>query len=175
MPTQYNSDGSATCFGIADPSRMATFAPPRNGATQNAAIAAFYALEPPSALGLFSNYATLFALASANLNSTADQTFVQNPNLSFSQYVPLLIVASGASIPITTAEGGIYTGASKGGTIITPATQSYAGLATATTTINPQLAVSGQQTLPATPPMLSLTTPQGSAATANFTIMGLYA
>lgn len=174
MPTQYNSDGSVTCFGIADPSRTATYPPPRNGTTQNASVAAFYALEPPSPANLFSNYVTLFALAGADMNSTSDQVFIPNPSLSFSQYTPILIVASNPSISLTNAAGGIYSGASKGGTILCTASQVYSGLTTGSSIINPQVAVSGQQILSSSPPYLSLTTPQGSAATANFTIMGLF-
>jgi hypothetical protein len=176
MATEYNLDGSVTCWGIADPSRTATYAGPRNSAGQLASMAAFYALEPPlvpslSAAPVLGTVTTLFMISGANMNTTVDQAFSQM--FQFTKYTPTLIIASNASISLTTAAGGIYTGAGKAGVVLSPATQSFSGLTNNTAVINPVIAVPGQRILSSTPPYLSLTTPQGAASTADFTIMGL--
>lgn len=113
----------------------------------------------------------LFVLNAANMNSTADQQF--NQMFPFSKYVVSFVVAANPTASITTAAGGIYTAASKGGSAIIPASQVYSGLKTASDAINPQVATSGQELLSQSGVYLSLTTPQGSAATADLFIMGV--
>jgi len=121
--------------------------------------------RPPGASGL------LFYLKGANLNSTADQPFTVNGSLP-AKFRITDIVATNASGSPTTAVGGIYTAASKGGQAIIYAGQAYATLTAATAlqqlafgTGSAELSYSGT-------PILSLTTPQGSAMTADFYIFG---
>lgn len=71
---------------------------------------------------------------------------------------------------MTGSAGGIYPAASKGGTAIVGAGQVYTALTAATKNVG--LAVSNSDTQTITP-ILSLTTGHGSAATADFLIMGV--
>lgn len=49
MTVRWLGDGSAVCNGDADPSRTATYGPPKDGTAQKASIAAFFSLEPAPA------------------------------------------------------------------------------------------------------------------------------
>lgn len=111
----------------------------------------------------------LFTLKSANFNSNADQ--ILSPYFS-GKYRPKRIVITNASISLTTAAGGFYTAASKGGTAIVANTQTYSSLTTALLALEATLAVPNNVLAAATPLYLSLTTPQGSAATADIYIHG---
>jgi hypothetical protein len=112
-------------------------------------------------------------LIGANMNVTTDQPFVwliPTPTL----WVPRRIVARAASTSLTLAAGGIYSAASKGGTAMVAAAQLYAALTGPTLFLDLTIAaavLSGQAVLTTTP-ILSLTTAQGGAATANFYLFG---
>ena len=120
----------------------------------------------PSALG---QSRVLFHITSANMNSTADQTFVADYPLT--SYLITFIRIVNASTSLTTAVGGIYSAASKGGTALVANTQAYSALTGATLGLDATIAAFGKGALTATP-ILSLTTPQGGAATADLYIMG---
>lgn len=114
---------------------------------------------------------TLFTLT-ANMNTTADQPFVAA--FPIGSYVIDRIVIGQASISLTNATGGLYTGAGKTGDVIVNAGQAYQGLAVPTDQINPYIMMGGQKILSA-PPIMSLTAAQGVAATANIFVMGVAA
>lgn len=101
------------------------------------------------------------------MNTTADQAFTKA--FSFTNYVITAIYAINASASLSLAAGGIYTAAAKGGTPIVAAVQVYSGLTTATKVLTLTLANTDQQTAT---PILSLTTGQGAAATADFIVTG---
>ena len=110
-------------------------------------------------------------LLNANFNTTADQLFTMTMN---SKYRVTKVTVENASISLTTAAGGVYTGAGKSGTVIVAASQTYttAGAATAQDlTLNSPNAVNPN--LPTlTLLYLSLTTAQGAAATADVFVYG---
>lgn len=124
------------------------------------------------------NFATsgvlLGRLLAANMNVTTDQPFVMR---ALSTLVPFRITkisAGNASISLTTAAGGIYTAASKGGTAVVAAAQVYTTL-TGPTLIQSQTiaATPGNTIYPASQALfLSLTTAQGAGATADFYVWG---
>ena len=107
-------------------------------------------------------------LIGANMNSTGDQQIV-----IFSapaKYIIRRIVATNASISLTTAVG-IYTAVSKGGTAIVANSQAYSTLSASTKFLDLTLA-SNTDYRTATSLYLSLTTPQGAAATADIFVYG---
>lgn len=112
-------------------------------------------------------------LIGANMNSTADQQIV-----IFSapaKYIIRRIVATNASISLTTAVGGIYPAVSKGGTAIVASGQAYSGLTASGKFIDLTIAsgyTSGGDVLTVGSIYLSLTTPQGAAATADIYVFG---
>ena len=108
-------------------------------------------------------------LIGANMNSTGDQQIV-----IFSapaKYIIRRIVATNASISLTTAVGGIYTAVSKGGTAVVANSQAYSTLSASTKFLDLTLA-SNTDYRTATSLYLSLTTPQGAAATADIFVYG---
>lgn len=113
----------------------------------------------------------LFKLLGANMQSTSDQAFVKQG--AFTNYVPVAIIAQQASGGTSVAcVGGIYPSASKGGTPIVAAAQSWVTLTTAGVIVNAALAsVVGTNAQTATP-FLSLTTGSTAAATADFYVFG---
>ena len=102
-------------------------------------------------------------LAGANMNSTADQAIPIR--FDGSKYVPLRIYVTNASTSLTLAAGGIYTATSKGGTAIVAAGQVYSALTSSSKTLQTTIAVTDTRTESTL--YLSLTTAQGSAATAD--------
>lgn len=108
----------------------------------------------------------LFALT-ANMNVTTDQSMI--PDFVIGSYIIDRIEVYSASTSLTTAAGGIYTAASKGNTAIVAAGQAYSELTTAAKTMAATLATTDLRT---ETPILSLTTGQGSAATAIVEIWG---
>lgn len=112
-------------------------------------------------------------LISADMNSTADQQIV-----IFSapaKYIIRRIVVTNASVSLTTAAGGVYPQVSKGGTAIVAAGQAYSGLNATSKFIDLTIAsgyTSGGSILTAKSIYLSLTTPQGAAATADVYVYG---
>jgi hypothetical protein len=112
-------------------------------------------------------------LIGANMNSTSDQQIV-----IFSapaKYIIRRIVATNASISLTTAVGGIYPAVSKGGTAIVANSQVYSGLSASGKFVDLTVAsgyTSGGDVLTVKSIYLSLTTPQGAAATADIEVYG---
>lgn len=114
------------------------------------------------------------ALKQADMNSTNDQAIpISVPSLT---YMLDSITIANASISLTTAQGGFYTAASKGGTAVVANTQAYSTLTAAAldasgSAMTATLAAAGAnnaldiQTL-----YFSLTTGQGAAATADIRI-----
>lgn len=110
----------------------------------------------------------LFRLIGANMNVTADQSPVKL--FSFNEYTIDRIIVTNASISLTTAAGGVYSAASKGGTAIVAAAQAYAALTTSAAVLALTIANTNKRT---ETPILSLTTGQGSAATADVYLIGV--
>ena len=111
-------------------------------------------------------------LLSANMNSTADQAIPLFIPAGI-PYRPTKISVRNASVSLTTAVGGIYTAASKGGTAIVASGQAYSALTASTLNLDLTIvvAVVSLTVLPAgTLLYLSLTTGQGAAATADLFI-----
>jgi len=115
-------------------------------------------------------------LIGANMNSTADQaiTIVDIADYPSSKYIITStdIYVTNASISLTTAAGGIYTAASKSGAIVSAA-QTYSALTTSNKYIRANITGDATTDLLAFSTLyLSLTTPQGAAATADIYIFG---
>lgn len=116
----------------------------------------------------------LGSLIAANFNSTADQiiTIFDNP----AKYIVRRIIVTNASTSLTTAAGGVYTAASKGGTAIVAAAQAYTSLTASTLFLDLTLSATGNAstTVKSSIPnlYLSLTTAQGAAATADVYVYG---
>lgn len=120
--------------------------------------------------GLYAPARVLFSLVGANMNSTADQQFTKLG--TFTNWNAFTIIAANASLNLTTAAGGIYSAASKGGDALIAASQVYTSLTTASgrqplTFDNTKCGVRNET------PYLSLTTGQGATATADFYIYGV--
>jgi hypothetical protein len=113
-------------------------------------------------------------LISANMNSTDDQRIVMFSNPS--KFILRRIVVTNASISLTTAAGGVYTAASKGGTAVVASSQAYSSLSASTLFLDLTLSTSGSAstTVKSSIPnlYLSLTTAQGAAATADVYVYG---
>lgn len=116
-------------------------------------------------------------LYGANMNTTADQAIpIAVPSYTWAVDS---IVVSNPSVSLTTAAGGVYTAASKGGIAIVASGQAYSGLTTnAVNTAGSLLALTiatagnttafqGFGTGDISQVFLSLTTAQGAAATAD--------
>lgn len=109
------------------------------------------------------------SITGANMNTTADQAIT----IGAAKYVIRKIVVTNASVSLTTAAGGLYTAASKGGTAIVAAVQLYSGLTGSAKFIDLTLgALLGTDALTSATLYLALTTGQGSAATADIFIIG---
>lgn len=113
------------------------------------------------------SYKLLGSLIGANMNTTSDQVIAM---LSTRYYIDKVIVAN-ASVSLTLAVGGLYTAASKGGSLVLGSAQAYSGL-TGSTKILSVASLLTSDTLTASTLYLSLTTGQGSAATADWYIYG---
>ena len=123
----------------------------------------------------------LFKLERANFNVTTDQPFVviggsNSPTVPFGQYyitqIRATIDPTSTTTNLTTAAGGIYTAASKGGSAIVAAAQAYSTLASLATGLDLTIAAAGAQPLTGVP-ILSLTTAQGAASLVNIYIKGI--
>lgn len=112
--------------------------------------------------------ALLWSLIGANMNTTADQALTKA--FSFTNHIIDRILITNASLSLSLAVGGFYTAASKGGVAIVANTQVFSGLSTATKTLAATIADTDLRTT--TVMYLSLTTAQGSAATADIRVMG---
>lgn len=104
-------------------------------------------------------------LLGANMNVTTDQAIA----LAGADCVVTEILVTKASISLTTAAGGFYSAAAKGGTAIVAAGQTYAALTANTLAMKPAIAalLRGLSQI-----FFSLTTAQGAAATADIYVYG---
>lgn len=108
-------------------------------------------------------------LIAADFNSTADQPI----QISAARYSVRKIVVTNVSTSLTTAAGGVYTGASKSGTIVVAAAQIYTALTAAAKFLDLTLAtVIGTDILTAAQLYLSLTAAQGAPATGDVYVIG---
>ena len=111
-------------------------------------------------------------LIGANMNTTADQAFTMT---QFAQLNPVRIAkitATNASVSLTTAVGGIYPAAAKGGTALVANSQVYSALTAALVAADLTLATAGTVYAKGGQLYLSLTSPQGVAATADIYVFG---
>ncbi len=110
-------------------------------------------------------------------NSTSDQAIALPDDINV--FCLTRIIVTNASISLTTALGGFYPQAAKGGTPIVSAAQSYTSLTTSSKLLNATLASYGSTTrfdasnVPDWAIYLSLTLGQGAAATADVYLCGL--
>jgi hypothetical protein len=114
-------------------------------------------------------------LIGANMNVTTDQAIALSEYGLDPAYTKLYvdrIVVTNASVSLTTAVGGVYTAASKGGTALVANTQAYSGLTAATLAIELTLAAARPIITPPGSVYFSLTTAQGAAATADIYVFG---
>lgn len=107
-----------------------------------------------------------------NMNITTDQAITINKADTSRAFIVTRIVVTNASTSLTTAAGGVYNTASKGGTALVAAGQAYSTLTVAARTLNLTL-VSPVLTQTAASLFLSLTTAQGAAATADVYVYGI--
>ena len=112
----------------------------------------------------------LFRLTGANMNVTTDQEFERLG--VFGPYIITTIRCANASTSLTTAAGGIYSAASKGGDTLVAAGQAYSTLTGSTLGLDLTLAAVARG-IRTGAPILSLTTGQGGAATADFYVIGI--
>lgn len=124
----------------------------------------------------YSDYRVIGKLIGANMNATTDQAIPIQDNTSpqhdYTKYMVDRIIVTNASLSLSTAVGGIYTAVSKSGAIVANS-QVYSALTAATKWV--ALTLTGTaltDVLTGDPIYLSLTTPQGAAATANIYIYG---
>ncbi len=105
-----------------------------------------------------------------NMNITTDQSLALNIPAGASYFVRYFVMRN-ASISLTTAAGGIYTAASKGGTVLVLAATVYTQF-TGPTIADKLLIVTAQNIalLTANPIFFNLTTAQGAAATADLLV-----
>lgn len=129
----------------------------------------------PFTFGMFSNSNTsgmgmnevvIGTLIGANFNITTDQSITV---LAGSWRITKIQVTN-ASVSMTTAAGGFYPSASKGGVPIVAASQVYSALTSSSVILN--CTVAGANSV-VTPIYLSLTTGQGAAATADVRVYGV--
>lgn len=123
----------------------------------------------------------LASLRGANFNITTDQPILIPINFTAFQLTGIVI--TNASVSLTTAVGGFYPAALKGGTPIVSAAQAYSALTTPAGLLQATLASFGQNTRFSSANLglvngflaiwLSLTTAQGAAATADVYLQGV--
>jgi hypothetical protein len=111
-------------------------------------------------------------LIGANMNETTDQPFVLTSWAALNPFRITKITAKNASVSLTTAEGGLYPAAAKGGTAIVASTQLFSTLTAAAIALDLTLAVPNTVYAKGGEAVLSLTTAQGAAATADFYLFG---
>lgn len=112
-------------------------------------------------------------LIGANFNATTDQ-LVTNLNNSVKYRVRRITVCNTSVAGMPTAAGGIYTASSKaaGQGVLVAAGQVYTGLTNAATALDLTMALPNLILNAGTSLYLSLTTPRGSAATADVYVYG---
>lgn len=119
----------------------------------------------------------------ANFNTIADQPLLINPAITAFQLTSIII--TNASVSLTTAVGGFYPAASKGGTPIVSASQAYSSLTSKDLLLAATITTYGQTTRFSADNLsvfagtsslaiyLSLTPPQGAPATADVYLIGM--
>lgn len=107
----------------------------------------------------------LATVTGANFNVTTDQSIT----IPAQAWRITRITVTNASISMTTAAGGFYNAASKGGTAIVAAAQVYSALTSAGVILTCTIAVPANVV---TPIYFALTTAQGVAATADIRVYG---
>lgn len=116
----------------------------------------------------------LGVLKGANFNTTSDNTITLTHPITGGKYLITRIIVTNASINLTTAAGGVYTGASKTGTTLVAAGQVYTKCSSATGVQQLTLATGAtDNTFTGTSIYLALTTAQGATATADVYVMGI--
>ena len=135
---------------------------------------------------LLASQKVLAAIAQANFNSTFDQPLILPPAITAFQLTGLIV--TNASVSLTTAAGGFYTAASKGGSAIVASSQAYSSLTTANLLLNATLtafaqtarfsannlgSILGSNNQYGLAIYLSLTTAQGVVATADVYAIGI--
>lgn len=120
----------------------------------------------------------LFELRRAAMNSTADQVFKKVFPGGVRYKISRIVAVTRNAKSAAAAVGGIYTAAAKGGSVVVAAAQTYAPLTTENTTRTLTLATYSSDTnmsdgtYGGSNLYLSLTTPAGAAAVADFYIYG---
>lgn len=129
-----------------------------------------------AAVALGARERLLAKIIGANMNSAADQALTPQGGVMPANYHVQDIYAWNASINLTVAAGGIYTAPAKAGIVIVPAAQVYTALTAAAKfkqlTLDPTAGGPTTDIMTAATLYLSLTTPQGAAATADIYIFG---
>lgn len=124
-----------------------------------------------SQLTVLPRYGLLGSLTGADMNSAADQAITIASGVT--KYIIRRIVVTNASLNLTTAAGGVYGNLGKTAPIIVAAAQVYSALTTSAKFIDLTLeAIVGTDILTMGTIYLSLTTPQGAAATASVFVFG---
>ena len=105
---------------------------------------------------------------SVNMNTTSDQLIT--PTHRYGRWFIANFVVHNASISLTTAAGGLYTGAGKTGTTLVASSQVYAPLTSSTSA--PLFLTNSNRGYfgPSDTFYFSLTTAQGAAATATLSV-----
>jgi hypothetical protein len=112
----------------------------------------------------------LFYLRAANFNVTTDQILTPTFNGKFR--AKRIVVINTSVNGMSTAAGGVYTAASKGGSAIVSTGQIYTGLTNALTALELTLALPNLAFVAGTPLYFALTTAQGAAASADIYVYG---
>ena len=123
----------------------------------------------------------LASLRGANFNSTSDQPIAIPATITAVQLTSIII--TNANVSLTTAVGGFYPAALKGGPPIVSAAQTYSALTTSASLMTATLASFGANTrfssanlgqiLGLSNIWFALTTPQGVSATADIYLVGV--
>lgn len=117
---------------------------------------------------------TAGTLIGANMNSTSDQQIMVSYPTGYTRLVITHIYFSNPSTSLTTAVGGVYLGASKSGGAVVAAAQVYSSLTATNIYLDPALTLVSPYDYGSITLYLSLTTPQGGAATADVTVVGFW-
>lgn len=113
----------------------------------------------------------------ANFNVTTDQPLILPITITAFQLTGIIV--ANASISLTTAQGGFYTAASKGGSVIVLASQAYSALTNANLLMQPTLtafaltARFSANNLTNNEIYFALTAAQGAPATADIYLVGI--
>lgn len=130
---------------------------------------AHFSTQPPQVRDLGDSRVIGYVIG-ANMNVTTDQAIaIAQPS---TRYVIQAIWVTNCSANLTTAAGGVYPTTAKGGTAIVAAGQVYSAL-TAATILLPLTIAAGNVIYNQAIVYLSLTTPQGSAATCDVYVIGM--